>query len=252
MSVECKLSSFEAVVAAFVSVAMFTLGYSHWRLAIRQDEQEAGIERQREEFERSLLQLQREGDDKRAADSFELELVSLVSPHLSRLRESGHDAATSQRIVAAAAELLASRGRPALSQLTEKIREQSVAPQRTTVPDPEAATEGPGAPAPRNAWLVLLATLPGNDRKKAEDVANDKLRVAKDLGMTPVVSVYKTRLKERYVVVLGEPVDRSRAFALAARARRGNLSLDAFAEPDDGWELTGTAPFHTLRSASLQ
>jgi hypothetical protein len=100
---------------------------------------------------------------------------------------------------------------------------------------------------------VLLATFPGNDRKKVEDVANDKLRVAKDLGITPIVSVYKTRLKERYVVVLGEPVDRSRALARAAWARRGNLSLDAFAEPDDGWELTGTAPFPTaVGSASLQ
>jgi len=253
MSTGSKLSSFEAVVAGFTSVAIFTLGYSHWRLAIRQDEQEARIERQREEFERSLLQLQREGDDKRAADSFELELVSLASPHLSRLRDSGRDAATSQRIVAAAAELLASRGRPALLQLTEKIREQSVPPQRTDAQDPQAATDGAGVPAPRNAWLVLLATFPGNDRKKAEDVANDKLRVAKDLGMIPVVSVYKTRLKGRYVVALGEPVDRSRALSLAARARRGNLSLDAFAEPGDGWELTGTAPFPpAVRSASLQ
>ena len=41
-------------------------------------------------------------------------------------------------------------------------------------------------PAPENspasARLVLLATLPGTDRKAAEEVANGKLRAAKDLA----------------------------------------------------------------------
>jgi hypothetical protein len=108
---ESKLSPFEAVVGAFTFVAIFALGYCHFRLSLRQDEQEGRIERQREEFERSLLQLQREADEKRAADSLELQLISVASPHLSRVRDSGRDAATSQRIVAAAGELLAARGR---------------------------------------------------------------------------------------------------------------------------------------------
>ena len=65
------------------------------------------------------------------------------------------------------------------------------------------------------------------------------------------VSIYKTRLKGRYVVVLGDPVGRSAALVAAAEARRNKLSADAFAEPDGGWELIGTAPFRTeTRSAS--
>jgi len=51
--------------------------------------------------------------------------------------------------------------------------------------------------------------------------------------------------------VLGQPAARSAALAAAAEARRRNLSADAFAEADDGWELIGTAPFPTdIRSAS--
>jgi hypothetical protein len=98
-----------------------------------------------------------------------------------------------------------------------------------------------------------LATLPADDLKDAEGIANEKLRAAKDLGMMPVVSVYRTKIKGRYVVALGKPVDRSKALALAAEARRRKLSADAFAEAALGWTLAGTAPFLTeVRSASVE
>jgi len=246
---ESKPSSFEAVIAGFTVVATFALGLCYWNVANRQNEQDARIERQREELQRSLLQSQRDAEARRADDNLELQLISLVSPHLSKLRESGREAATSQRIVAAAAELLSSRGRPGLLRMADKIREQSV-PQGETQPRTAAPV---AASSPKDAWLVLLATLPGDDLKAAEAVANDKLRVAKDLGMMPAVSIYKTRLKGRYVVALGKPVDRSAALAAAAQARRRNLSADAFAEQDGGWELIGTTPFPSdLRSASAQ
>ncbi len=249
MSVESKPSSFEAVVAAFAVVSTFSLGYCYWRLETRQSEQEARIERQAEQFQRSLLQMQRDAEAVRPADSLELQVITLVSPHLARLRESGREAAASQRIVAAAAELLSSRGRPGLEQMVERIREQQTPP--VGKPEPQTAAEQPAPEkSPASAWLVLLATLPGTDRKAAEEVANGKLRAAKDLGMASAVSIYRTRLKGRYVVALGKPVDRSAALALAAQARRNSLSGDAFAESDDGWELTGTAPFPTeIRSA---
>jgi len=253
MAANSKPSTFESVIAAFTVVATFALGYSHWRLATRQDEQDAQIQRQAEEFQRSLLQMQREAEAARAADSFELQVFTLVSPHLAKLKESGREAATSQRIVTAAAQLLSSRGRPGLSQMVEKIREPT-APAVT--PEPRTAAVEPvvAEKAPENAWLVLLATLPdGSDVGAAEAVANDKLRAAKELGMTPAVSIYKTRLKGRYVVTLGKPLDRSGALALATQARRKSLSEDAFAESDEGWELRGTAPFPTkVISASRQ
>jgi len=240
MPADAKPSSFEAVVAAFTVVATFALGYGYWKLATRQDEQDVRIEAQREEFQRSLLQLRRESDQKRADDDLELQWMSVVSPHLARLRESGREAATSQRIVAAAAELLSSRGRPALAQMADKIREQSAPAARA---EPWTAIVARVAASPPDAWLVLLATLPGDDLKLAEAIANDKLRAAQDLGLMPTVSIYKTRLKRRYVVVLGQPLDRAAALGVAAQARRSNLSSDAFAEKDAGWELTGSAPF---------
>jgi hypothetical protein len=252
---ESKLSSFEAVVAAFTFVAIFALGYCHFRVSLRQDEQEARIERQREEFERSLQKALSDADEKRATDSLELQLLSLASPHLSRLRDSGPEAATSQRIVAAAGELLAARGRPALSLMVDRIREQSAPREENAsavASDPRPTIEA-SPNTPSNEWLVLLATLPGNELKVAEQVANDKLRVARDLGLEPPVSIYKTRLKGRYVVALGKPVARSAALAIADRARRANLAVDAFAEPDGGWELTGTAPFPAeAKSASIE
>ncbi len=247
MPADAKPSSFEAVVAAFTVVATFALGYGYWRLATRQNELDVRIEAQREEFQRSLLQLRRESDVKRAGDDLELQLMSLVSPHLARLRESGKEAATSQRIVAAAAELLSSRGRPALGQMADKIREQG-APAARAEPQTPIVARVPASPP--DPWLVLLATLPGDDLKRAEAVANDKLRAARDLRMMPAVSIYKTRIKRRYVVVLGKPLDQAAAFAVAAQARRSNLSADAFAEKDAGWELTGTAPFSVQVSSA--
>jgi len=245
---ESRPSSFEAVFAAYAVVATFALGYGHWRLATRQNEQDAKIEKQSQELQAAVTRLQREADDKRATDDLEIQVISLASPHLSKLRESGREAATSQRIVAAAAELLSSKGRPALGQMAEKIRAESAPITRS---GPRISVEEPVAPTPPSAWLVLLATLPGDDLKLAEGVANEKLRAAKDLGTVPTVSIYKTRLRGRYVVVLGEPVSRSSALAAAAEARLSNLSADAFAEPDGGWELIGTAPFPTeTRSAS--
>jgi hypothetical protein len=246
---ESKPSSFEAVFAAYAVVATFVLGYGYWRLATRQNEQDAKIEQQRQEQQAALSRLQREADDKRAADDLEIQVISLASPHLAKLTQSGREAATSQRIVAAAAGFLSSKGRPALAQMVEKIRAEAAPIARS---QPRIALEQPAASvAPPSAWLVLLATLSGDELKLAEGVANEKLRAAKDLETAPVVSIYKTRLKGRYVVVLGQPAARSAALAAAAAARRGNLAADAFAEPDDGWELIGRAPFPSdIRSAS--
>ena len=64
---EQKPSSFEAVFAAYVVVATFVLGYGYWRLATRQNEQDAKIEQQKEEQQAALSRLQQEADDKRAA-----------------------------------------------------------------------------------------------------------------------------------------------------------------------------------------
>src|SRR2546427_2252297 len=131
---EPKPSSFEAVFAAYVVVATFVLGYGYWRLAPRQNEQDVKIEEQRQEQQAALSRLRQEADDKRAADDFEIQVISLASPHLWKLTQSGREAATSQRIVAVAAGLLSSKGRPALAQMGEKIPAAGASIARTQPP----------------------------------------------------------------------------------------------------------------------
>src|SRR5207245_401530 len=97
-------------------------------------------EQLRQEQQAALSRLRQEADDKRAADDFEIQVISLASPHLWKLTQSGREAATSQRIVAAAAGLLSSKGRPALAQMVEKIRAES---------DPIARSE------PCDVWEVI-------------------------------------------------------------------------------------------------
>src|SRR2546427_8155691 len=109
---EPKPSSFEAVFAAYVVVATFVLGYGYWRLATRQNEQDVKIEQLRQEQQAALSRLRQEADDKRAADDFEIQVISLASPHLWKLTQSGREAATSHRIAAAGSALLSSKRRP--------------------------------------------------------------------------------------------------------------------------------------------
>src|SRR5439155_20404965 len=111
MPAESRPSSFEAVFAAYVVVATFALGYGYWRLATRQNEQDARIEQQRQEQQAAVTRLQREADDKRATDDLEIQVISLASPHLSKMRVAGRAAAPSMRIVAAVAGCLSAEGR---------------------------------------------------------------------------------------------------------------------------------------------
>src|SRR2546425_949261 len=94
---EPKPSSFEAVFAAYVVVATFVLGYGYWRLATRQNEQDVKIEQQRQEQQAALSRLRQEADDKRAADDFEIQGISLASPHPWKLTQSGRGASASTR-----------------------------------------------------------------------------------------------------------------------------------------------------------
>ena len=108
--------------------------------------------------------------------------------------------------------------------------------------------------APSNSpanWLVSLATLPGGDAQLAKRVANAKMEAARASGIAAGVSIYRTTIKNRFVVSLGRPLVKDAALALAAEARRVNLASDAFAEQISGWQAVGTAPF-AIETASLR
>src|SRR5438445_12959007 len=102
MPAESRPSSFEAVFAAYVVVATFALGYGYWRLATRQNEQDARIEQGRQEQQAAVTRLQREADDKRATDDLEIQVSARASPHLTQLGEPGGEAATSHRVLSPA------------------------------------------------------------------------------------------------------------------------------------------------------
>jgi len=61
--------------------------------------------------------------------------------------------------------------------------------------------------------------------------------------MTFSVALYKTKVSQKYAVVLGTGLDRSAALTLAAEARHRQLAADAFAQQDRSWDPAGTAPF---------
>src|SRR2546430_14163163 len=94
---ESRPSSFEAIFAAYAVVATFALGYGYWRLATRQNEQDARIEQQRQEQQAAVTRLQREADDKRTTDDLEIQvhLSRIASPfEIKGIGSGGGDVAT--------------------------------------------------------------------------------------------------------------------------------------------------------------
>src|SRR2546428_13608326 len=92
-----KPSSFGAVFAAYVVVATFVLGYGHWRLATRQNEQDVKIEQLRQEQQAALSRLRQEADDKRPAGDLGIQVISPAPPHLWNLAESARKAGAAPR-----------------------------------------------------------------------------------------------------------------------------------------------------------
>lgn len=88
-------------------------------------------------------------------------------------------------------------------------------------------------------WYAVLASLPLNEalaRKKA----NELLAIARRLGFSQEIQLYKTQISNNYAVVIGGQMTKSDALALAAAARQKALAFDAFAQQDRSWTLMGT------------
>jgi len=174
---EGSFKGFEVGVAACGVIVTVILGYGQCALAKQQRSQEERLEVQRREHEAQLEQqkrghqlalaeMQRQAEDRRAADNIEVQVISLVSPHFSRLAGTDKQARrTSSKILAAAADFLSSKQRPGLAQMTDKILEDTPGIRSDVRTKIEEAVVIPNA---ASTWYVVLASLPGSDLKLAQ------------------------------------------------------------------------------------
>jgi hypothetical protein len=217
---------FEISLTAIGLAVTAILGYGQLRVSEAQHDQAA-----RQQVEES----------KRAVDNIEVQVMSLVAPHLGNLAKQSGDFKSSQKVVLAAAEYLSTKhNRTALASMAAKISEnnQSVPIEvRTRI---QEATE---AVSPAGKWFAVLASLPASDLPAAKEVANKKLKQAQSVAPGTSVKIYKTKLSNNFAIVLEGPVERKKALDLALLARSSTLAKDAFAQQDREWVTVGTAPF---------
>ena len=165
--------------------------------------------------------------------------MTLVAPHLAKVRGTGADAESSQRVVLAAADYLSSKHkRTALAEMYQHI----VADDPTIKPDIRVRVIEATATVSESAlWYAVLASLPGNDLNAARRIANKKSQMAGSGGFGQPVQIYRTKISDNYAIVLGGQMRRSDAVSLASAARQKGLAPDAFAQQDRSWTFVENA-----------
>jgi hypothetical protein len=207
-------SRFEAAIAAAAVIVTAMLGVGQLRISQRQTAQ--------------------------AEDAIEVQVMSMVAPHLPKLRGCDKEAETSGKIVQAAADYLTARQKTGLAVIHSHIIDES---DCQTVQAKARAAEAT-IPASEGApWYAVLASLPATDTATAQRTANDKLNAARQAGLDQRVALYKTKVSNNLAVVIGGQMARPAALDLAQAARRRGLAADAFAQQDRSWTFVGEAPF---------
>jgi hypothetical protein len=228
---------FQIGIAAAGVIVTALLGYGQWQLSQQQNRMlsEQHLSEEKRASETNMA------DKEKSADNIEVQVMTMVAPYLSKLRGSGKEAETSQKVVLAAANYLSSQHkRTALAEMYHRIVEDSPSVKPEIKAQIAEATEPVIEGSP---WYAVLASLSVNELSAARDVANEKLRVAEQIGLPQGVKIYKTRISNDYAVVIGGQMARSDALALVAAAKQKRLSTDAFAQQDRSWTFVGDAPF---------
>ncbi|MFN0140419.1 MAG: hypothetical protein ACKVQW_10095 [Pyrinomonadaceae bacterium] len=221
--------TFEITIAALGVIVTGLIGFGQWQLSNKQSE-----------FTRN----QKEADAKRATDATEVQVMSIVAPHLVTLsKREDKDFHSSLRMVEAAAIYLSEKhGRTALAEMAERIsRGNEAVPQETKTRLQEATVAS--APSTTVMWFAVLDSLPANDQRAAETRANERNEQLRRIGLNIEVQLFKTKISNNFAVVAGGPVDQKAAFDLASTLRRNGIAGDAFAQQDREWTLVGKAPF---------
>jgi hypothetical protein len=113
----------------------------------------------------------------------------------------------------------------------------------TTIP-PEIREKIQSATASTSPhWFAVLASVAATNPASAKDLADRKLTSLQSIGLPYDVQLFKTKISNSLAVVLGGPLDRTKAFQLASQARSKRIAADAFAQQDRGWTFVGRAPF---------
>ena len=221
-----RSKTFEITIAALGLIVTALLGYGQYKLNKEQSE---------------IAIRQQEAEKIRAIDNIEVQIMSLVSTHLSNLSKPGAEFASSQRVVLAASEYLSSQHqRTALAAMAAKISEGN-----TTVPTDVTTRikEATSIATPSANWFTVLASLPVDDEASAKEIANRFLENVESKYQSGQIQLYRTKISNSFAVVLNGPSNRTTAIEAASKARRVELAKDAFAQQDRDWTLIGTAPF---------
>lgn len=225
MNDSTEVKRFEIIVMLIGVCVTAVLGYGQYRLGQQQNK---------------ILENQRISAEERATNDVEIKVMSLVSPHLSSLREPGEKGQNAQRIVLAASEYLSDEyGRTSLAKMAAKITEGGKSVKKQVKVRLEEATQSSAA---ASNWYSVVSSVDGNDYKTAKRIAIEKQRLSKSLGVKQAVEIYKTKISNNYAIVIGGPLDQTQARSLASIARKAGIASDAFAQKDRSWELVEKLP----------
>lgn len=195
------------------------------------------------QFEQTSRQQQE--DAKHEADNIEVQVISLVAPHLVNLAKQDADSDASEKVVLAAAEYLTTQySRAALATMAAKITEgnKSVPPELLTRIQ-EATEAVPAA----GKYFVVIATFARDDLTSAKTRANAFLpKVQEQAALHGAqVQIYQATVSNSLVVVLAGPAGQlekatARDYVTVARV---SFASDAYTQHDRQWIPQGAAPF---------
>jgi hypothetical protein len=221
------MKHYELIIAAFGVAVTATLGLGQWRLGQQQN---------------TLLDAQTRFQQQRAVDDIEVRTMALVSPYLSSLGDQSVEGERAEKVVLAAAEFLTNdHGRTVLARMVSRILEPAPSVEQSVKTRIEEATQQAPISTP---WFSVLASLPGDQRSTAEEVANNKYQLIRAIDESLSVTVYKTKISNNYAVVVGGSLKKAEALSLARRARESHWADDSFAQRDREWTKEGDAPFN--------
>jgi len=178
--------------------------------------------------------------------------MTLVAPHLAKVRGTGADAESSQRVVLAAADYLSSKHkRTALAEMYQHIvaDDPTIKPDiRVRVIEAECALSKQSARyrSDRNRFgertLVRCLGLTARKRpKRCSPYCKQKKSNGRIRRIRSTVQIYRTKISDNYAIVLGGQMRRSDAVSLASAARQKGLAPDAFAQQDRSWTFVENA-----------
>jgi hypothetical protein len=185
--------------------------------------------------------IQQEAASKQAADSIEIQIFELVTPHLANLSKPRSESADSRKIVEVMAEFLTdTQKRDNLAKIALKMAQGNPSVSPVDLYRLQEATASGGS----GRWFAVLASLPEGNEKAAKGHANSKLQQWKKSGGGDVqIKLYRTKINRNYAVVVGGPMDQSSASSLVRQAKQLGVAEDAFVQQDKQWEEKGDAPF---------